>query len=64
MSANQIYHYQSVYWFSPVTIFGYVLTATSDLLASRAKLRGGHVVLLEEAMHLLNQSELRKFIII
>jgi hypothetical protein len=39
LSANQIYRYQSVYWFSPVTIFGYVLTATWDLLASRAKLR-------------------------
>jgi hypothetical protein len=24
MSANQIYRYQSVYWFSPVTIFWYV----------------------------------------
>jgi hypothetical protein len=38
--------------------------ATWDLLTSRAKLRGGHVVLLEEAMILLNQSELRKFIVI
>jgi hypothetical protein len=47
-----------------VTIFGYVLTATWDLLTSRAKLCGGHVVLLEEAMNLLNQSELRKFIVI
>jgi hypothetical protein len=27
-------------------------------------LRSGHVVLLEEAMNLLNQSELRKFIVI
>jgi hypothetical protein len=27
-------------------------------------LRRGHVVLLEEAMNLLNQSELRKFIVI
>jgi hypothetical protein len=42
------------YWFSPVTIFGYVLTATWNLLTSRAKLCGGHVVLLEEAMNLLN----------
>jgi hypothetical protein len=41
-----------------------LLTATWDLLTSRAKLRGGHVVLLEEAMNLLNQLELRKFIVI
>jgi hypothetical protein len=40
------------------------LTATWDLLTSRAKLCGGHVVLLEKAMILLNQSELRKFIVI
>jgi hypothetical protein len=33
-------------------------------VTSHAKLRGGHVVLLEEAMNLLNQSELRKFIAI
>jgi hypothetical protein len=47
--------------FSPVTIFWYTLTATWDLLISRAKLRGGQVILLEEAIHLLNQLELRKF---
>jgi hypothetical protein len=34
------------------------------LLTSRTKLRDGHVVLLEEAMKLLNQSELRKCIVI
>ena len=38
-------------------IFRYVLTATWDLLSSRAKLCGEHVVLLEEPMNLLNQSE-------
>jgi hypothetical protein len=46
------------------TRFAYVLTATCDLLTSRAKLCGGHVVLLKETMNLLNQSELRKFIVI
>ena len=35
-----------------------------DWLNSRAKLRGGHVVLLEEAMNLLSQSQLRQFIVI
>jgi uncharacterized protein (UPF0276 family) len=34
---------------------------TWDLLTMCAKLHGGHVVLLEEAMNLLNQSELRKW---
>jgi hypothetical protein len=39
-------------------------TAFGKVLTSRAILHGGHVVLLEEAMNLLNQSELRKFIVI